>query len=118
MPGNYWLMPHFSYWTWPAPFIGPIDEALAKIERVERETPWESKIDKAVWRGTSGFNPINNHNLRPNLIHLAAGKEWADVENFVVEGVNKPPTNVLSIEEFCRYKYIIYTEVQGSQKDA
>jgi hypothetical protein len=51
---NYWVMPHFTFWSWPLQFIGAVDEALGKIEDVERQTPWEEKIDKAVWRGTGG----------------------------------------------------------------
>lgn len=36
-----------------------------KIEDVERQTPWEEKIDKAVWRGTGWFNSAGNTQLRP-----------------------------------------------------
>jgi hypothetical protein len=109
--GEYWIMPHFSFWSWPRPFIGTMDEALTKIERVEKETPWEKKSSKAVWRGTVWFNSIANLNLRPKLMQITKGKEWADVEEMKWENQGMTAKNAIAIEEFCKYKYIIYTEV-------
>lgn len=109
--GNYWVMPHFSFWSWPLQFIGTVDEALQKIERVERETPWEEKIDKAVWRGTAWFNSVGNTQLRPQLLELSKGKEWADIETLKWESGGEKAENAIPIEEFCKYRYIIYTEV-------
>jgi hypothetical protein len=104
-------MPHFSFWSWPLPFIGTIDEALAKIDRVEEETPWEEKIDKVVWRGTARFNSAGNKALRPNLLQATKQKEWADVEDLEWENNAQAAKNAIGIEDFCKYKYIIYTEV-------
>ncbi|CZT44505.1 uncharacterized protein RSE6_04679 [Rhynchosporium secalis] len=110
MPGDYWVMPHFSFWSWPLPFIGTMDEALAKISNVEKNTSWDKKIDKVVWRGTAWFNSIRNTNLRPQLLKATKGKEWADVENLQWVSETKGANNSISIEDFCKYKYIIYTE--------
>ena len=107
-------MPHFSFWSWPKPFIGTMDEALTKIERVEQETPWEKKSSKAVWRGTVWFNSIANLNLRPKLMQITKGKEWADVEEMKWENQGMTAKNAIAIEDFCKYKYIIYTEVRFS----
>jgi hypothetical protein len=104
-------MPHFSFWSWPKAFIGTMDEALAKIDRVEKDTPWEKKIDKAVWRGTVWFNSIANINLRPQLMEQTKGKEWADVEDLKWENQGESAQNAIVIEDFCKYKYVIYTEV-------
>ena len=101
-------MPHFSSWSWPLRYIGPFDAALDKIARVERGTPWEKKVDKAVWRGTAWFDPEWNPGLRPKLIEAAGEKEWADVEIWSEE-----KNNTLAIEECCKYKYIIYAEVSN-----
>lgn len=108
---NYWVMPHFSFWSWPLQFIGTVDEALARIEAVEREAAWDEKIDKAVWRGTAWFNSVGNTQLRPQLLQLSKGKEWADVETLNWETNGEKANNSIPIEEFCKYKYIIYTEV-------
>ncbi|KUJ18869.1 uncharacterized protein LY89DRAFT_613994 [Mollisia scopiformis] len=108
--GSYWVMPHFSFWSWPKSFIGTVDEALAKTDVIERDIPWSKKIDKVVWRGTAWFNSIGNNALRPNLIAATKGKDWADVQ--ILEwGTNADSAkNALNIEDFCKYKYIIYTE--------
>ena len=80
-----------------------------KIAQVEADTTWERKINKAVWRGTAWFDPDWDMGLRPKLITATEGKEWADVELWGQghEGEN----NTIAIEDFCRYKYIIYAEV-------
>ena len=80
-PEHHWLMPHFSFWAWPLPFIGTLDSALSRISFVEASTPWSKKIDKVVWRGTAWFNSVGNTNLRPKLLEVTKGKEWADVED-------------------------------------
>jgi hypothetical protein len=27
---NYWVMPHFTFWSWPLQFIGAVDEVLGR----------------------------------------------------------------------------------------
>jgi hypothetical protein len=109
---NDWLMPHFSFWSWPLPFIGTIDEALGKIDRIEKEIPWAEKIDKVAWRGTAWFNSIGNTALRPHLLAATKGKDWADVATLEWETNSEDATNAIPISDFCKYKYIIYTEVR------
>ncbi len=99
-------MPHFSTWSWPEKYLGPVDRALSKIKKNEQEVPFENKISKAVWRGTPWFDPLWNINLRPKMIEITKGKEWADVEIW-----NKDSNNTIQIVDMCKYKYIIYAEV-------
>lgn len=101
-------MPHFGSWSWPLEYLGPLDDALARIDESERNVRWADKIDRAVWRGTPWFNPEWSAGLRPKLLEVTEGKDWADVQAW---GQGRDPENTLSIEEFCRYKYIIYAEV-------
>lgn len=89
---------------------------LDKISKIESATRWVDKIDKAVWRGTVWFSPIGNKELRKMLVKVSRGKEWADIEH--VRGDERNATtgvvvkgNKMAIEEFCRYKYVIYTDV-------
>jgi hypothetical protein len=140
--GNYWLMPHFSFWSWPLSFVGNVEEAVQRIDRLEngllldaearrnggkrgeadlldlaREERlarlWGRKDNRAVWRGTTHFNPIGNKNLRGGLVRLAQGKPWADIEGLEWKGgMGEKADNALRIEDFCKYKYIIYTEVR------
>jgi hypothetical protein len=111
IPQTSWIMPHFSFWAWPLPFIGTLDSALSRIATVESSIPWSKKIDKAVWRGTIWFNSVGNANLRPMLLEVTKGKEWADVEDLTWFTNADKASNSLLIEDFCKYKYIIYTEV-------
>lgn len=88
-----------------------MDSILARISKIEDSTPWAKKIDKVVWRGTSWFNSLGNANLRPKLLEVAKEKEWADVEELLWYNGGEKAKNAIPIEEFCKYKYIIYTEV-------
>jgi glycosyl transferase family 90 len=113
IPQTFWIMPHFSFWAWPLPFIGTLDSALSRIATVESSTPWSKKIDRVVWRGTAWFNSVGNTNLRPKLLEVTKGKEWADVEDLKWYTNGDKASNSLLIEDFCKYKYIIYTEVSN-----
>jgi hypothetical protein len=108
-PPNVWLMPHFSSWSWPVEYIGPLDEALTKIEQIEEDIPWNNKISKAVWRGTEWFDPDWDMGLRPKLVKITEGKKWANVQLWG-QG-HEAENNTIQIQDFCRYKYIIYAEV-------
>lgn len=99
-------MPLFAGWSWPKEGLGSLDAILRRITDVEREVSWEEKQDKVVWRGTVWFNPLGYPDLRKHLVATAQGEEkekWADVA-----ALNA--TNALKIEDFCRYKYVVYTE--------
>jgi hypothetical protein len=111
---TYWLMPHFSSWSWPKAFIGSLSSALDAIAKIEEETSWEKKIRKVVWRGTVFFNSVQNLNLRPKLMQVTKGKEWADVEGLEWQEQGYRARNSIDVEGFCRYRYIVYTEVSFS----
>jgi hypothetical protein len=103
---NVWTMPLFTGWSWPKEGLGSLDTILRRITEVESEVSWEEKQDKVVWRGTIWFNPLGYPDLRKHLVAATQGEErekWADVA-----ALNA--TNALKIEDFCRYKYVVYTE--------
>lgn len=114
------LMPHFSFWAWKLPFVGSMARAAARVEAVEAvHRRFADKIPKAVWRGTTWFNSVQNPRLRGNLIVATRGKPWADVEALRWDGTASRDTaghgertaaNALPIEDFCRYKYVLHTE--------
>lgn len=90
-----------------------MDEALTRISAVEESTPWEKKIAKLVWRGTPWFNPLAHPTLRQDLLRTTKGKEWADVQALNISSDGKLGggySNALRIEDFCRYRYVLYTE--------
>ncbi|KAF2793210.1 hypothetical protein K505DRAFT_244904 [Melanomma pulvis-pyrius CBS 109.77] len=106
---NIWLMPHFGFWTWP-PHLGPMDDVLARISAVEEQAGGlEERIDKAIWRGTPWFNPLGHPLLRQDLLRVSKNRPWADIQALNISS-NGTKTNSLRIEEFCKYKYVVYTE--------
>jgi hypothetical protein len=98
---NTWLMPDYGFWSWPEPHIGSIEEVKEKVLAIETDLGWRRKINKAVWRGSVHWNS----GLRGKLVEVAKGKVWSDVQELNWK------KNALSMAEFCKYKYLIYTEV-------
>jgi hypothetical protein len=101
-----WLMPDFGYWAWDNPdnSIGPFDQVVARIQRAD--IPWEAKKQQLVWRGKPSFAP----KLRRALIEAARDQPWGDVKQ-----VSWPDrTNVLSMEDHCRYMFIAHVEGKSS----
>jgi hypothetical protein len=111
--GRAFLMPHFSFWAWPLPFIGSLRRASSAVDKLEGEFSFARKIPKVVWRGTKRYNNAHNPHLRTDLLKQTAGNAWADVQELTwgsrVSGGNVA-TNSLMIEDFCKYKYVIHTE--------
>ncbi|KAI0802916.1 glycosyl transferase family 90-domain-containing protein [Xylaria sp. FL0064] len=101
------LMPHFAFWNWPLPSIGSISRAREAISRIEDNLPFARKDPRVVWRGSTRFNGAHNPTLRTDLLRVAGGAEWADVRALEGYDVN---TTTLMIEDFCRYKYVLYTD--------
>ncbi|TLD38079.1 DUF821 domain protein [Venturia nashicola] len=97
---NTWLMPDYGFWSWPEPHIGSLDGVKEKVGKVEEGLTWDTKISKAVWRGSVHWNS----GLRGQLVEQAKGKAWSDVQQLNWK------KNALSMEDFCKYKYLMYTE--------
>ncbi|GAW17742.1 hypothetical protein ANO14919_072080 [Xylariales sp. No.14919] len=128
------LMPHFSFWSWPLPFIGSMSRAADAIARIEETIPFTQKDPRLVWRGSAHFNGAHNPTLRQGLLRVTDGAEWADVqalESYEMDeggkghNARRPETTkagnrdaaqhrgnatALMIEDFCRYKYVLYTD--------
>lgn len=49
--------------------------------------------------------------MRPKLLQVTKGKGWADVQGLELENQGMTAKNSIDIHDFCKYKYIIYTEV-------
>ncbi|KAI2793523.1 hypothetical protein POX_a00103 [Penicillium oxalicum] len=97
-----WLMPDFSFWAWDNKrnHIGPFDQVVDRIKRLD--LPWEEKKPQLVWRGKPSFAP----KLRRALMEAARNQPWGDVKQ-----VNwYTGTNVLKMEDHCRYMFIAHVE--------
>ncbi|KAL1895921.1 hypothetical protein Sste5346_005020 [Sporothrix stenoceras] len=112
------LMPHFSFWGWPAlPFVGSFSKAAEAVAALERQLPFSQKDPRPVWRGTKRYNSAQHPQMRTDLLKVAGTASWADVQELVWEDrgadrENSDPVavNALRIEDFCRYKYVLHTE--------
>ncbi|KAI1380965.1 hypothetical protein F4677DRAFT_205899 [Hypoxylon crocopeplum] len=102
---RYFAIPHFSFYAWPIAPVGSFRRASDAIAALESRLPFSSKVPKAVWRGTTWFNNARAGRLRHDLVNLARGKPWADVEPLAANG-----SNALAIEDFCAYRYVVHTE--------
>ncbi|KAI1438499.1 hypothetical protein GGR50DRAFT_435607 [Xylaria sp. CBS 124048] len=114
-PKRFFPIPHFSHYAWPIPFIGSLSRAAAAITALESTLPFPSKIPRAIWRGTTWFNNPHAGRLRHNLVLAFRTAPWADIEpltwsSTTASNGEKTASNAIPIEDFCRYKYIIYTE--------
>ena len=115
-------MPHFAFWHWMRlPFINSLGNASAQISDIESSTSFANKIPKAVWRGTPWYGSPANTELRKNLLVVSRTPEtnpgeggtplpWSDIESLIWESNGSKSPNALPIEDFCRYKYVVYTE--------
>ncbi|KAI0481157.1 hypothetical protein GGR56DRAFT_672195 [Xylariaceae sp. FL0804] len=111
------LMPHFSFWGWPLPSVGSLSRAAAAVAAVEEgggeeeqggapSFAFADKDDRVVWRGTKRFNSPHYPHLRQDLLEATRGAAWADVQ--ALDG--PAPAPPMMIEDFCRYKYVLYTD--------
>ncbi|KAK0701475.1 glycosyl transferase family 90-domain-containing protein [Apiosordaria backusii] len=111
-PQRLFLIPHFSFWSWPLPFLRSLPHASHLINHLESTHPsFHAKIPKAVWRGTTWFNSVLSPHLRQNLLQTTkSSPDLFDVQKLEWTGKNRNATNALPIQDFCKYKYVIHTE--------
>ena len=94
-----WLMPDFNFFASP-----PIGSTWFDMQRRARihDSPLMDKIPKIVWRGVKWTAP----DVRGSLLDVTKGKEWADV----IEVDHQNGTNMMSMDELCRYMFVTHTE--------
>ncbi|CAK7231414.1 hypothetical protein SCUCBS95973_007908 [Sporothrix curviconia] len=108
------LMPHFSFWGWPAlAFVGSF--GLAADAVAAQNTSFETKDPRPVWRGTKRYNSAQYPQMRTDLLKVAGGQPWADVQELAWDAPDDRKgeavaTNALRIQDFCKYKYVVHTE--------
>jgi hypothetical protein len=105
-----WLMPDFGFWAWDSPLnsIGPFDQVVERVKRAD--IPWPKKTPQLVWRGKPSFAP----KLRRALMDAARDKSWGDVKQ--VDWFER--TNIISMEDHCRYMFIAHVEGKMSFLDS
>ena len=96
-----WLMPCFSFWSWPETGVGDYYDAERKIDAVERQIAWDMKVPKLFWRGAPAMNF-----RREQIISRTANASWGDVK--ALDWSN--PEERRDIWDHCRYKYLVHVE--------
>ncbi|KAK5130302.1 hypothetical protein LTR08_002225 [Meristemomyces frigidus] len=94
-----WLIPDFNFWSAP-PAAGAFQEMQAKARN--HDSPIADKQQLVVWRGVDWTNP----EVRGALLDATVGQPWADVKTISWED----HADVLDLDEFCRYAYVVNTE--------
>ena len=94
-----WLMPDFNFFA-----STPVGSSYLDMQRRAslHDQAVMDKIPKAVWRGVKWTNEA----VRGSLLDVTAGKDWADVQE--VDWKNK--TNVMRMDDLCRYMFLVHTE--------
>jgi len=94
-----WIVPDFNFWSAP-PFAGSYAEAQRKA-RAHDAVMVMDKLPQVVWRGVKWTNEY----VRGSLLDVTQGKSWADVKEVDWEN----GTNILKIEDICRYMFVTHT---------
>ena len=97
---NTFVMPDFDGWSYPDDAVGGYEAFRTKVRGIEQ--PFEEKIPKAVWRGSTGVN----HDLRVALVDAAKGRPWADIKE--IDWSTRK--GVMQMQDFCKYQYVVQTE--------
>lgn len=94
-----WLMPDFNFFA-----STPVGSSYLEMQRraALHDKPIMDKIPKVVWRGVKWTNEY----VRGHLLDVAKDKEWADVKEISW----KNGTDVMRMDELCRYMFVGHTE--------
>ncbi|KAL4892578.1 glycosyl transferase family 90-domain-containing protein [Aspergillus ambiguus] len=115
-----WLMPDFGYWSWPEVKVGPYKDIRRRIAAVDDGettsagevipgTRFPDKKKQLFWRGNVATNP----EVREKLLEHAQGRSWASVRAIDWGDENDIRSNLLPMEEHCRYMFLAHTEGRG-----
>ena len=108
-----WLMPDFSFYSWPETKVGSYGEVQGKVKAMEETAlnpsgqawPWDVKLSKLLWRGATMGLP-----LRDAFVKMTTEKPWADVKTLDWHDKNSTDNDLKSTDEHCQYKFLAHTE--------
>ncbi|KAL4920806.1 DUF821 domain protein [Aspergillus aurantiobrunneus] len=111
-----WLMPDFGYWSWPEVKIGSYKEIRRRIADIDegdgsktksgRGLQFQDKKKQLAWRGSVTTNP----EIRGRLLDASRGKSWSSIREIDWSDPEHVRTNLLPMEEYCRYMFLAHTE--------
>ncbi|KAG2443181.1 hypothetical protein HYH02_009258 [Chlamydomonas schloesseri] len=109
-----WMYPDFSYYDWPEIGMPPYSAIRRRTGAVTSGLPFAARSNKLFWRGGS-------HRHVPSVVRKALlGKlerraDIADVKRIppfeeIYANASAAAATFTALWDFCRHKYIIYTE--------
>ncbi|KAI9812168.1 MAG: hypothetical protein M1827_004834 [Pycnora praestabilis] len=111
-----WLMPDFAYWSWPEVKAGAYNRVRHRIKRVDDGVivdgqqvgglDFFEKDKRLVWRGNVQTAP----KLRGAFVDATKNKPWADVKALDWASKDDIKSNLLPMEEHCKYMFLAHTE--------
>ncbi|KAL9111102.1 MAG: hypothetical protein Q9227_004365 [Pyrenula ochraceoflavens] len=106
---NHFLFPDFTTFDWYETRLPPFNEARLTLS--SPADPFSSKIPKLFWRGAPG---LQQGTQRLDLItRLGNQTDVADVAGIAhkdFKSPHDPNNNFKTLDEMCKYQYIVYTE--------
>ncbi|KAH8919472.1 hypothetical protein BT69DRAFT_1337280 [Atractiella rhizophila] len=97
-----WLMPDYSWYSWPEPGVGSFQEVADQCLEREAGLTWKTKLTSLFWRGAL-LIPI-----RREFMELANKFEWG---KDIMEINWGSPKDVLKTQaEHCDYKFLGHVE--------
>lgn len=111
-----WLMPDFGYWSWPEVKAGSYQKVRQQIAAVDDGAvidgkhyagiKFEDKKRELIWRG----NVITAPDIRGKFVEVTEGKKWADVKALDWGNKEDIKSNLLPLEDHCKYMFVAHTE--------
>ncbi|KAJ5086989.1 Lipopolysaccharide-modifying protein [Penicillium alfredii] len=112
-----WMMPDFGYFSWPESKVGAYHEMRKRIMAVDEgglgpdgnltaPLPFHNKTPQIVWRGVTW----TNEEIRGQLMEVTKDQSWADVQVIDWGDRDNPNSNLIPIEDHCRYMFAAQTE--------
>ncbi|KAK4981555.1 hypothetical protein LTR66_009898 [Elasticomyces elasticus] len=98
-----WVMPDFSFWSWPG-ISGSWPSTQQEV--IEREATYADKIAQIVWRGALDMN----YPVRGSLIKESQGKPWSAIMTFNWSDPIDKREKKISMADHCKYKFTAHTE--------
>ncbi|KAF2083978.1 hypothetical protein K490DRAFT_50261 [Saccharata proteae CBS 121410] len=101
---DHWLIPDFSFYSWPDVKAGSWAEFQKRI--IDQDTALTHKDQRLVWRGALGVAP----GLRGDLMRESQGHSWSDVLPLNWENKEQLKSRLLTMADHCRYMFTAHTE--------
>lgn len=93
-----WLMPDYSYWSWPE-HVGMYQDMREKVRAIDKEVGWAGKKSTLFWRGSLKVGTKD----REAMLEAGRGHAWNEMSE-LIWGSPNPNEGPIPMEDHCRWK--------------